>query len=352
VYPSVCTLSTLVHVSSIILESVALGMQWPTIDPFLFCVHHLDHYPAGNAAAGPAASLSGRNIGSDFGGKDGWSMYHGDAVPGFPAHPHRGFETVTYVRQGLIDHSDSLGAAARFGKGDTQWLTAGAGIVHSEMFPLLDQHGPNTAELFQIWVNLPRSRKMAPPSFSMRWADELPLLSDGMTVRIVAGSLGGLSAPPAPPDSWAADVDNEFAIFELRGAPNTAIELPAASPGVERMLYVFEGSGSVTGEPLNNMTGNRLAATVGAHIIAGPDGMNALVLQSRPIGEPVAQHGPFVMNTRDELVQTFEDYQRTQFGGWPWNRQDPVHDEEGTEAGSPIRFARHPDGQVSKPSVD
>ncbi|MCU0659847.1 MAG: pirin family protein, partial [Polyangiaceae bacterium] len=108
------------------------------MDPFLFCVHHDDAYPAGNERLGPATSLAGRNIGSDFAGKDGWNMYHGDVVPGFPQHPHRGFETVTVVRRGLVDHSDSMGARARYGGGDTQWLTAGKGIVHAEMFPLLD----------------------------------------------------------------------------------------------------------------------------------------------------------------------------------------------------------------------
>ena len=120
------------------LQTVPLGSQWPTIDPFLFCVHHDDAYPAGNPQFGPAASLVGRSLGQDFEGTDGWRMYHGQVVPGFPQHPHRGFETITYVRRGLIDHSDSLGAAARFGRGDVQWMTAGRGVVHSEMFPLLD----------------------------------------------------------------------------------------------------------------------------------------------------------------------------------------------------------------------
>src|ERR1700712_1751470 len=135
-----------------VLQTVPLGPQWPTIDPFLFCAHHLDHYPAGNEKLGPAVPIDDRReMGSDFAGIDGWNMYHGQVVPGFPQHPHRGFETVTFVRRGLIDHADSLGAAARFGRGDVQWLTAGAGVVHSEMFPLLDRSGPNPLELFPIW---------------------------------------------------------------------------------------------------------------------------------------------------------------------------------------------------------
>jgi len=153
-----------------------LGFPWETVDPFLFCAYHDDKYPAGNGALAPAASLAGRDIGQDFSRKDGWSMYHGDTVPGFPAHPHRGFETVTVVRKGLIDHSDSLGAAARFGQGDAQWLTAGAGVVHSEMFPLLDKEQPNPLELFQIWLNLPARSKMVPAHFTMFWGQDIPRL--------------------------------------------------------------------------------------------------------------------------------------------------------------------------------
>src|SRR5665647_204111 len=110
--------------TSPIMQIKPLGFPWETIDPFLFCVYHDDAYPQANAQMGPDASLAGRDIGQDFSRKDGWSMYHGSTVPGFPAHPHRGFETVTIVRKGLIDHSDSLGAVARFGRGDVQWLTA------------------------------------------------------------------------------------------------------------------------------------------------------------------------------------------------------------------------------------
>ena len=107
------------------IQTVPLGFQWPTVDPFLFCVHHLDRYPAADGELAPAAPLDGRNLGQDFDGIDGWRMYHGHRLPGFPAHPHRGFETITYVRRGLVDHSDSLGASARYGRGDVQWMTAG-----------------------------------------------------------------------------------------------------------------------------------------------------------------------------------------------------------------------------------
>ena len=160
--------------TSPIVQINALGFPWQTIDPFLFCAYHDDAYPRANPQMGPDTSLEGRDLGQDFSRKDGWSMYHGDTVPGFPGHPHRGFETVTVVRKGLIDHADSLGAAARFGGGDVQWLTAGKGIVHSEMFPLLDADAANPLELFQIWLNLPARSKMAEPHFTMFWAEDIP----------------------------------------------------------------------------------------------------------------------------------------------------------------------------------
>src|SRR6188474_312905 len=194
----------------IVLEVKPLGFPWVTAAPFLFCVHHDDAYPAGNERLGPAVSLSDRALGQDFGRKDGFSMYHGRVVPGFPQHPHRGFETVTIVRQGYIDHSDSLGATARFGMGDVQWLTAGKGIVHCEMFPLLDPREPNPAELFQIWLNLPSSDKFVEPYFSMFWDKDIPRHTvqdaNGRTTEIlvVAGNAGNTKAPPPPPNSWAA----------------------------------------------------------------------------------------------------------------------------------------------------
>ena len=326
-----------------IIEKFALGFPWHTADPFLFCVHHDDRYPAGNDEFGPAASLAGRDIGMDFAGKDGWRMYHGDRVPGFPGHPHRGFETVTIVRTGLIDHADSLGAAARFGRGDVQWLTAGKGIVHSEMFPLLDRSGPNPVELFQIWLNLPHADKLVEPHFSMLWARDIPIASEpGTEVTVVAGRLRDAVPRPPPPHSWAARAESDVAIWTVRMQPHAEWRMPPARPDTNRTIYVFAGSLELSGEIVANGSGARLVPEAEPLLVAGPSPTELLVLQGRPIGEPVVQHGPFVMTTRGEIQQAFADYQRTQFGGWPWPTQAPVHPRDEP------RFARHADGRVER----
>lgn len=332
-----------------VLQTVSLGAQWPTLDPFLFCVHHDDAYPRSNGRFGPAASLEGRPIGSDFTGADGWSMYHGSSVPGFPQHPHRGFETVTYVRRGLVDHADSLGAAARYGRGDVQWLTAGSGIVHAEMFPLLDDADDNPLELFQIWVNLPAADKMVDAHFSMLWDGAIPRVvaaDGGVVVTVVAGDLEGSTPPPPPPASWAADPANDVAIWHLTMATGSAWVLPAARrPDTNRVAYVFSGPGaSFDGEAVGPRTGAVLRTDRDVVVDAAGE-TEILVLQGRPIAEPVAQYGPFVMNDRAGIEQAFRDYQRTGFGGWPWPADDPVH------AADPGRFALRPDGSRETPSL-
>jgi redox-sensitive bicupin YhaK (pirin superfamily) len=327
-----------------------LGFPWQPADPFLFCVHHLDAYPPGNDRMGPAAALDGRNLGEDFQGKDGWRMYHGLTIPGFPPHPHRGFETVTIVRRGFIDHSDSLGAAARFGAGDVQWLTAGEGIVHSEMFPLIERTAPNPLELFQIWLNLPSTDKLAPPHFAMLWNRDIPRLSfpdargRSTEVTLVAGALDGKHAPPPPPRSWASRADAAVLIAPIRMEAGAVWTLPPASDArARRTLFFFAGASlDVAGETLREPRAVELRGDAPVELRAGEGGSEILLLQGRPIGEPVAAHGPFVMNTREEIQRAFADYRRTQFGGWPWPSQEPVHERD---AG---KFARHADGKVER----
>jgi redox-sensitive bicupin YhaK (pirin superfamily) len=328
-----------------VLQTVPLGSRWPTVDPFLFCAHHDDAYPAGDDELAPAVPVEDRELGQDFSALDGWSMYHGLTVPGFPGHPHRGFETVTFVRRGLIDHADSLGAAARFGRGDVQWLTAGRGVVHAEMFPLLDRERPNPLELFQIWMNLPAEDKLVDPYFTMLWDADIPRVrADGVEVTVIAGALDGTTPPPPPPSSWAARPDADVAIWHVRLDAGASWTLPAATgAGAVRVLYVFEGDTlRVADVEVANDTGVVLQPDVAVPLTAGGAEVEALLLQGRPIGEPVAQYGPFVMNTQAEIEQAFADYQETRFGGWPWDDEAPTH---GRDRG---RFARHVDGRVEE----
>ncbi len=332
------------------LATQRLSFPWGTSDPFLFCAYHLDAYPHGNEQMGPKPSLAGRHIGSDFSRRDGWSMYHGEQIPGFPRHPHRGFETVTVVRRGYIDHSDSLGATARYGAGDAQWVTAGRGIVHAEMFPLREQDQDNPLELFQIWLNLPARSKLVAPHFRMFWNETIPVhqLKDragrAVVVRTIAGALSGVSPPEPPPASWARQAGSEVAIWTIELAPEAEWVLPGSSSGLSRSLYFYRGESLVAaGQKVAGGTRVESESHLPLPLVAGPTGARLLLLQGRPIGDPVAHHGPFVMNTRAELQQAFFDYRQDGFGGWPWTSDAPVHERQQG------RFAIHADGRRDVP---
>ncbi|MBK7233013.1 MAG: pirin family protein [Saprospiraceae bacterium] len=326
-----------------------MGFNWDTMDPFLFCVHHEDFFPKGNDELGPVSSLKGRTLGDDFIIKDGWRMYHGKKVPGFPGHPHRGFETITVVRKGMVDHADSMGASGRYGEGDVQWMTAGKGVQHSEMFPLLKKDEDNPLELFQIWLNLPKRNKMVDPHFKMLWGSSIPKikLADSQNrlteIEIMAGQLNGASAPAPPPNSWASDPGNEVAIYNIRMDPNTSFKIPKASEGVNRMVYFYIGEQlTANGTTIPKYHSAYAESTVDLELKSGSTECKILILQGRPINEPIIQYGPFVMNTKQEIQQAFDDFHATKFGGWPWSRYDQVHDRnEG-------RFARHADGKYEE----
>ncbi|MBL7893820.1 MAG: pirin family protein [Bacteroidia bacterium] len=331
-----------------ILSIKPLGFQWETADPFLFCVHHEDYFPKGNEQMGPATEfLKGRHMGDDFIIKDGFRMYHGKTVPGFPGHPHRGFETITVVRKGIVDHADSLGAAGRYGNGDVQWMTAGKGVQHSEMFPLIHADKDNTMELFQIWLNLPKKNKMVEPHFKMLWRESIPnyIHTDAnlkkTTVEVIAGKLADKTAVAPPPDSWAADPKNEVAVWNIKMQVGATFTLPKASAGINRTLYFYEGNQiKLSGNTITKYNAVQLKSDVEVIIEGGTEETSILILQGKPINEPVMQYGPFVMNTKEEINQAFEDYHKTQFGGWPWPKYDQVHDRTKT------RFAKHADGKI------
>lgn len=322
-----------------------LGFQWETNNPFLFCVHHNDRYPPGNTELGPNASLAGRTIGSDFVPRDGWRMYHGKKIPGFPVHPHRGFETITIVLNGLVDHADSLGAAGRYGGGDVQWMTAGAGIQHAEMFPLLNRELENHLELFQIWLNLPSRDKFAEPHYKMFWNEDIPeaVIKDRSgkttTIKIIAGEIEDVKPIAPPPESWASKKENGVAIWLIKMEPDAEWMIPAMPLNAARSIYFYEGSSLFVDETeIPSYQAIDLASEGVIPLKNGPDDSRILLLQGIPIHEPVVQYGPFVMNTRAEIQQAMDDYRLTAFGGWPWPRPDMVH---GSNRG---RFARYADG--------
>ena len=332
-----------------ILSTKPLGFQWETADPFLFCVHHEDNFPQGNEQMAPEAKyLSGRHMGDDFIIKDGFRMYHGKSIPGFPGHPHRGFETITVVRKGIVDHADSMGAAGRYGNGDVQWMTAGKGVQHSEMFPLVHADKENTMELFQIWLNLPKKSKMVEPHFKMFWKESIPnhvhtdAAGKKTIVEVIAGQLEKSQAPTPPPDSWAADATHEVAVWNMKMEAGATFTIPKASTGVNRTIYFYEGKDiTIAGTTITHYHAIELKADVDVEIKASEE-TSILMLQGKPIGEPVMQYGPFVMNTKQEINEAFEDYHKTQFGGWPWPRYDQVH------ARDKKRFAKYSDGKLEE----
>lgn len=337
-----------------ILRISPIGMQWPVENPFLFCAHHHDQYPKGDGKMGPAASLAGKQIGQDFNPLHQWRMYHGDAIPGFPVHPHRGFETITIVTKGIVDHSDSYGQAGRYGKGDVQWMTAGAGLQHSEMFPLLHTDQENTLELFQVWLNLPAAKKMSQPHFKMLWAEQIPIVttkdSEGkaIKIKIIAGKYNEIDALAPAPDSWAADEANHVNIWLISMEEGALFHLPANSEKISRNLFFYEGGTLQIGHQ-NIAAGHAIQLQANKainirNLTSGNATDNFLVLlEGKPINEPIAQYGPFVMNTEQEIRQAFQDYQKNSFGGWPWPKPDQVHD---AKIG---RFAKYSNGITEKP---
>lgn len=322
-------------VNNQVLKVQKLGFQWDMDNPFLFCAHHNDAFPKGNEDQGVDKSmLSGRNIGSDFSGKNGFSMYHGKNVPGFPAHPHRGFETITIVLKGFVDHFDSKGAKGRYGNGDVQWLTTGGGCQHAEMFPLVNRDKDNPTELFQIWLNLPSKDKFAEPSYKMLWSEDIPVVriegpnSSYTTVKIIAGNLNGVNSLAPCPSSWAKDKKNNVGIFMIHMEPQASIKLPSVSKTISRNLYFYEGNGyiEIGAEKIPSLNQVKLPGDEEIVITNGDKESYMLLLEGEPIQEPLAQYGPFVMSTDKEIQEAFTDYQKTQFGGWPWDRPDPVHE--------------------------
>ncbi len=237
---------------------------------------------------------------------------------GTPWHPHRGFETVTYMLDGIFEHQDSNGGGGVITNGDTQWMTAGAGILHIERPP---EHLVASGGLFhgtQLWVNLPKVEKWASPRYQDLRGSEVTLLASpdaGALVRLIAGDLAGLSGP--------GQTYTLITMVHATVAPGARLELPWR-PDFNALAYVLSGAATVgqgrrvsTGQLVLFGPGDVLRIQADARQDGRAPALEVLLLGGRPIREPVAWYGPFVMNTRDELSQAFEDYQAGRLGTIP-----------------------------------
>lgn len=225
-----------------------------------------------------------------------------DYIAGFPDHPHRGFETVTYMIKGLMRHRDNTGAEGLLGPGAIQWMTAGRGIVHSEM----PEQREGEMSGFQLWVNLPASRKMCDPRYQDIDPDQVPVVitDEGAEIRVLAGSVNGVDGPVS-----GIAVDPTYLDIRLVAGGSHQQDLPE---GHTAFVYVFDGSAEVAG---TDVTTHELAVLTdgGAISLKSAAGGRAILVAGRPFGEPVARYGPFVMNTEAEIRQAISDFQSGKF---------------------------------------
>jgi quercetin 2,3-dioxygenase len=225
-----------------------------------------------------------------------------DYLPGFPWHPHRGIETVTYMLEGAVEHGDSMGNAGTIGAGDVQWMTAGSGIIHQEMpKPVKGRMGG-----FQLWVNLPRTHKMMDPRYQEIGSSHIPTVSPraGVSLRIICGSVNGVTGP-------VQDIVADPQFIDVTLGPDTFFTHPVKEK-YTAVAYVIGGEGTFDpeeGHHVHNQDAVLFGDGSSIWVRSFEKGMRFLLLSGKPIGEPVAWRGPIVMNTREELRQAFREYE-------------------------------------------
>ncbi len=230
-----------------------------------------------------------------------------DYLAGFPEHPHRGFETVTYMLDGRMRHKDNHGNEGLLVPGSVQWMTAGSGLIHSEM----PEQQEGRMRGFQLWVNLPAKNKMTTPRYQEYAPERIPVAqpAQGVSVKVIAGGVGDVLGPIVQPAT-----DPVYLDITLVAGTHWQYALPE---GHNAFAYVFEGDASIgDGEDARAMEAQELAVLGGGDVVwlrAGGNGARLLLVAGRPIREPVARHGPFVMNTRQEIMQAFVDFQEGRF---------------------------------------
>ncbi|MDE0854990.1 MAG: pirin family protein [Nevskia sp.] len=232
-----------------------------------------------------------------------------DYIAGFPAHPHRGFETVTYMLDGHMQHEDHLGNQGDLGPGGVQWMTAAHGIIHSEM-PLQNE---GRMRGFQLWINLPSREKMKPAGYRDIPASEIPQLelAGGGSAKVIAGALTLDGHAVSGPVNGSGELSTDPLYLDVR-LPAGAVFIAPLKPGHNAFLYTYEGSAQVGADDRTRALPHRAAGVLSdgdsVRVQAGGEGVRFLLLAAKPLREPVVQYGPFVMNTREEIEQALADY--------------------------------------------
>ena len=222
----------------------------------------------------------------------------GEYIAGFPDHPHRGFITFTYMLDGHMQHRDSMGNQGELKPGGVQWMKAASGVIHSEM----PRQTNGLMRGFQLWINLPANEKMSDPAYQEFSAGTIPEVTlDGARVRVLAGEFNGTRGVINDPST-------DVLYLDVALPPDGALSLPLDASR-NAFVYVFEGNASLAGDNLAKHTLATLGSGDTVEVGAGPDGARFILVAGKPIGEPVVQYGPFVMNTREEIEQAMADYQ-------------------------------------------
>jgi redox-sensitive bicupin YhaK (pirin superfamily) len=231
-----------------------------------------------------------------------------DYIAGFPPHPHRGFETVTYMIDGHMRHEDHLGNVGELKSGGVQWMTAGRGVIHSEM----PQQESGRMRGFQLWINLPAAEKMKPAAYRDIPASDLPsqTLDGGVSIKLIAGRVESESLSlSGPVNARDGDMATDPLFADLSLEPSAHFVLPVRQ-GHNAFVYVYEGEVSIAGQTLQHQAAGILSDGGQVALSAGVEGARVIVLAGKPLGEPVVQYGPFVMNSREEIEKALQDYRQ------------------------------------------
>lgn len=328
-----------------VLREMVADLHWDIDDPFVFASHHFDLYPVGNERqAPPKEEVDRKDLGNDYYKLFGYRLYTSKMTPGFQLHSHWGYETITLVPQGYVDHFDSLGNQGRYGYGDMQWITAGGRYHHCEMYPLVHQDRKNPQLVTQIMINLPLSEKDTPPEVHTVWKEDLTEFQEnGCTFTLLAGTFAGRTAAVPSRRSWAADPAHHVTILRVLMPPGTSFTL-GRTEAANRNIYLTEGGATVAGKAYRPATRLKLRPDREVEIVMGDKESEVWLLEGDPIGEKQSRWGPVILGSDAEVRKAVNIIRQKEMDEWQWdfvNQKQPL----GTE-----RFYRSADGTEIRPT--